>query len=127
MEARTLKTAVDNLKALGHPARLRMLALLKDGELCVCQVTEVLGLAPSTVSEHLSVLRRAGFIEERKEGKWVYYASTGHPGLQAICASLWQVLGQDATLSADAAKCAAIRRLLPSAECRSGDRLIDPS
>ena len=127
MEARTLKTAVDNLKALGHPARLRMLALLKDGELCVCQVTEVLGLAPSTVSEHLSILRRAGFIEERKEGRWVYYAPAGHPGLQAICASLWRVLDQDATLSADAAKCATLRGLPPSAEYRSGERLNDPS
>src|SRR5512146_2972049 len=58
-------------KAIGHPVRLRLLAMLREGPLCVCQMTVVTRLAASTVSEHLSELRRAGLLSERKEGRWV--------------------------------------------------------
>jgi ArsR family transcriptional regulator len=58
-------------KALGHPVRLRLLAALRTGPLCVCQMTVVVKLAASTVSEHLSELRRAGLLSLRKEGRWV--------------------------------------------------------
>lgn len=67
-----LRTLVDQLKALAHPLRLRVLALLGSGELCVCQVAEILQVAQSSVSEALTELRRAGFISERKEGRWVF-------------------------------------------------------
>ncbi len=67
-----LRTLVDQLKALAHPLRLRVLALLGSGELCVCQVAEILQEAQSSVSEALRELRRAGFISERKEGRWVF-------------------------------------------------------
>lgn len=67
-----LRTLVDQLKALAHPLRLRVLALLGSGELCVCQVAEILQVAQSSVSEALRELRRAGFISERKEGRWVF-------------------------------------------------------
>lgn len=60
-------------KALGNDSRLRILALLEDGELCVCQITGVLELAPATVSKHLSLLRGAGLIDSRPDGRWVYY------------------------------------------------------
>ena len=69
----TLPTLVDAVKALAHPGRLRMLAMLQGGDLCVCQMTAVLDLAASTVSSHLSDLRRAGLVTERKSGKWVHY------------------------------------------------------
>ena len=115
MAIRSLRDSVDGLKALGHPARLRILALLRGGELCVCQVTEVLGLAPSTVSEHLSLLRRSGFVEERKEGKWVFYALTEDPALEALCKALWPLLEGDAALKADARHCAKVRKLPLSA------------
>jgi ArsR family transcriptional regulator len=42
-------------------------------ELCVCQVTEMLGVAPATVSRHMSILQNAGLVESRKDGRWVYY------------------------------------------------------
>ena len=58
-------------KALANPARLRILAALEQGECCVCQLTAVLELAPSTVSAHLSELKRAGFLLDRKDGKVV--------------------------------------------------------
>ncbi len=60
-------------KALSDPNRVRMLLALRRGELCVCQITELFGFAPSTVSQHLAILRRAGLIESRKSERWVYY------------------------------------------------------
>ena len=50
-------------KALSDASRVRILMFLKDGELCVCQVVEMLNLAPSTVSEHMAILHRAGLVE----------------------------------------------------------------
>jgi ArsR family transcriptional regulator, arsenate/arsenite/antimonite-responsive transcriptional repressor len=60
-------------KALADPNRLRILLALRRGELCVCQITEMFGLATSTVSKHLSILHRAGLILSRKSERWVYY------------------------------------------------------
>jgi len=60
-------------KALGDESRVRILMALKNGELCVCQIIELLNLAPSTVSKHMSILKQARLIEGDKNGKWVYY------------------------------------------------------
>jgi ArsR family transcriptional regulator, arsenate/arsenite/antimonite-responsive transcriptional repressor len=60
-------------KALSDPNRVRVLLALRRGELCVCQITELFGLAPSTISKHLSVLQHAGLILSRKTERWVYY------------------------------------------------------
>lgn len=60
-------------KALSDPNRVRILLALKKGELCVCQITELFGLAPSTISKHLSILHHAGLILSRKTERWVYY------------------------------------------------------
>lgn len=68
-----LRDLVEAAKGLAHPARLRLLGMLATGELCVCQMTALLGLAPSTVSQHLSVLSRGGLVADRKEGKLVFY------------------------------------------------------
>ena len=68
-----LSGTVDLLKALAHPVRLRILAMLRGGELCLCQMTAVLDLAASTVSAHLGDLKRAGLVEERKDGRWVFH------------------------------------------------------
>lgn len=67
-----LRALVEQVKAVSHPLRLRVLALLEPGELCVCQVAEVLQVPQSSVSEALRELRRAGFVVERKEGRWVF-------------------------------------------------------
>lgn len=61
------------VKALSDENRLRALCALKQGELCVCQIIELLGLAPSTVSKHMSILRQAGLVRGRKEGRWMHY------------------------------------------------------
>lgn len=64
------------MKAVGDPTRTRILKLLESGGLCVCQVQAVLGLAPSTVSKHLTILKIAGLVQDRRDGKWVEYALT---------------------------------------------------
>ncbi len=61
------------LKMLGDPTRLKILRLLLDRELCVCQLVEVLGLPQPTVSQHLAKLRMTGLVAERKAAQWVYY------------------------------------------------------
>ncbi len=60
-------------KALSDPNRVRILLALRRRELCVCQITELFGLASSTISKHLSVLHHAGLILSRKTERWVYY------------------------------------------------------
>jgi ArsR family transcriptional regulator len=60
-------------KALSDENRVRVLMALNVGELCVCQIIELLNLAPSTVSKHMSILKQARLVEGEKNGKWVYY------------------------------------------------------
>ena len=64
-------------KALADENRVRALLALRGGELCVCQITELFSLAPSTVSKHLSVLFQARLVDSRKEGRWIYYRLPG--------------------------------------------------
>lgn len=61
-------------KALADPNRVRILKMLAGKTLCVCELQSVLGLAVSTVSNHLAVLKDAGLIKEEKEGKWINYS-----------------------------------------------------
>ncbi len=68
---------LDVARALSDPTRVRALLALRDGELCLCQIIELLGLAPSTVSKHLDLLFRAGLVERRKEGRWCYFRLAG--------------------------------------------------
>ena len=60
-------------RALADPNRVRIVLALRRRELCVCQITALFGLAPSTVSKHLSLLHHAGLIQSRKTERWVYY------------------------------------------------------
>jgi len=60
-------------KALSDENRVRVLLALRAGELCACQITELFGLAPSTMSKHMSILFQAGLVDSRKEGRWIYF------------------------------------------------------
>jgi ArsR family transcriptional regulator, arsenate/arsenite/antimonite-responsive transcriptional repressor len=60
-------------KALADENRIRVLLALRGGELCACQITELFGLAPSTMSKHLSILYQAGLVDSRKDGRWIYF------------------------------------------------------
>lgn len=64
-------------KALADQNRVNILLALENRELCVCQIIELLGLAPSTVSKHLFILKQARLVEDRKNGRWMYYRLAG--------------------------------------------------
>jgi ArsR family transcriptional regulator len=63
-------------KAASEPIRLRILALLSHGELCVCQLHGVLDAPQPTVSRHLAILRQARLVRTRRDGSWVHYSLT---------------------------------------------------
>lgn len=73
-------------KALGDATRLRIVALLAHGELCVCHLEKALGLRQSTTSRQLAVLRAAGVVEARRAGSWVHYGLA--PQTDALCKRL---------------------------------------
>jgi len=67
-----------SFKALGDPARLRLFALLGGHpEVCVCHLVDTLNIPQSTISRHLGVLRHAGLVSTRRDGKWMYYRLNG--------------------------------------------------
>ena len=115
-----LEVAVDRTRALGHPARLRALAMLRTGELCVCQITEVLGLAQSTVSTHLRELKRAQLITEHKEGRWVYFGLSTDPDARRWIDVALTSLEGDPQLDADDFLVAELRCLPVADLCRLG-------
>ncbi len=67
-------------KALASPIRIRVLKVLEGRELCQCELMGVFGLAPSTMSKHMSLLVAAALVTSRKEGRWVHYSLPVQPG-----------------------------------------------
>ena len=67
------KTRTDTMKALAHPTRLFIVDFLADGEKCVCEIVEQVGVDISTISKHLLLMKNAGLIESDKRGLNVYY------------------------------------------------------
>lgn len=106
-----LARAVQIHKAIGHPVRLRLLALLRGGPLCVCQMTVVVRLAGSTVSEHLSELRKAELIVERKQGRWVEYRLAESAVDDHVLDGIWPMLQNDPDIAADAVLVKELRRV----------------
>ena len=90
-------------KALADANRVRILCALLRRELCVCQIIEMLGLAPSTVSKHLSILRQARLLEDRKEGRWMYYRHPERPNalVKKVLVLLKTSLADDEQMKAD--------------------------
>jgi ArsR family transcriptional regulator len=99
------------MKALSDPNRVRILKLLKDGELCVCEIQDLLGLAQSTVSSHMKQLEKAGLVLRRRQGTWILYRLAGDAAAtyaKTILAHLTAWLEDDPELIA-------MRRRLPEA------------
>lgn len=89
-------SGLENLfKALADGTRLRILALLQAGEICVCDIHESLGLPQPTVSRHLAYLRKFGLVQGRKEGLWVHYrlAPLPDPVAQTVVDAVNHALG----------------------------------
>lgn len=108
-------------KALSDPNRVRILLSLRRGELCVCQITELLDLATSTISKHLSILNQAGLILSRKTERWVYYRLPDKSASVAVREALdWVLksLGKTEEAIADTAKLKNILKIDPVELCR---------
>ena len=118
MPASPLNQAAEVFKAAGHPARLRILSMLRTGGLCVCQITAVLGLAVSTVSAHLAELKRAGLVKERKDGRFVSYSVADDREARALLAQVWNLTTQDPRLESDARLVRSLRRVPVEELCR---------
>jgi DNA-binding transcriptional ArsR family regulator len=99
-------------KALSDPHRVRALMALRNGELCVCQIIDLLVLAPSTVSKHMSILKQAGLVDSRKDSRWVYYRlaedKNREQDIRKIINMSILLLEQDEQILADDAKMAEI-------------------
>ena len=86
----TLEELAEIASALGEPKRLTVLAMLSKGELCLCDLTEGLGISPSTVSNHMAILKRAGLVEARKDGRWMHFRlADTNPSRAAAQALSW--------------------------------------
>ncbi len=68
-----MKEYIRLMKALSDPNRVRVLKLLSQKELCVCEIQDLLGLAQSTTSKHMKILEDAGLVSSRKDGSWLIY------------------------------------------------------
>lgn len=107
-------------KAIGHPVRLRILAALRSGPLCVCQMTAIVKLAASTVSEHLSELRKAGLITDRREGRWVEYRLSDAALRDGTLEPIWTALEADPEAKADGVLTRELRKIPVDELCSVG-------
>jgi len=100
-------------KALSDPARVRALMAVRGEELCLCQLIELLGLAPSTVSKHMSLLQAAGLVKRRKEGRWAFYqidSGSASPQVRDALRWLLESLAQDPEILADESRLVGVCR-----------------
>ena len=93
-------------RALGDETRLRMVALLSHGELCVCHIEKALDLSQPNVSRQLGILRAAGIVDARRDGSWMYYALAPqeHESVKAMLGQLVGLFGAERAIRADHAK-----------------------
>lgn len=116
-----MKAFISIVKALADENRIRCMAALQDRELCVCQLTELLSLAPSTVSKHMSILKQAGLVESRKNGRWVYYQWPNRnltPDIRRTLAWLGEILNTQSELKEDHKRLQSILCIDPEELCR---------
>jgi DNA-binding transcriptional ArsR family regulator len=123
---RIVESRLDELvavtRALGDETRLRLLAACTGGERCACQLVELSGLAPSTVSKHLQLLRQAGLLMARKEGRWVHYRiprrSERTPPVEDALRLVQAAVKREPYLIEDAARLERILEVEPESLCR---------
>lgn len=92
-------------QALGDPTRLRILGLLLEGEVCVCDLHASLDISQPKASRHLASLRRAGLVAARRDGLWMHYrlAAPSEPAIAVVLEAVAAALRQVATVRRDAA------------------------
>jgi ArsR family transcriptional regulator, arsenate/arsenite/antimonite-responsive transcriptional repressor len=113
------------IKALADENRVRILMALGPKELCVCQIVELLGLAPSTVSKHMAILKQARLVDSRKEGRWMFYRRPRVDALveaKQITALVSKLLADDPRAREDAKRLKQILNMDRGALCRQQNR-----
>lgn len=109
-------------KALADENRLRAIGLLSGRELCLCQIIEVLELAPSTVSKHMSILQQARLVQSRKQGRWAYLKLADNDAPVEAMQALEMVLtslAEDKQGKADQKRLKAVLKIQPEELCRT--------
>ncbi len=109
------------MKALADPSRVRIVAALDGRELCLCQIVELLGLATSTVSRHVSILEQARLVDARKDGRWTYFrlaGEQGRPEASEAAALVLNTLAQDPQVRADSVRLKQILKSNPEKLCQ---------
>ena len=106
--------------ALADESRVRALIALARGQLCVCQIAELLQLAPSTVSKHLSIPWNAGLVQPQKTGRWMYYSIQSQPDPIARRALEWaqDAVRKDSRIIEDGRRLKVILKESPEELCR---------
>lgn len=114
------------IKAMADENRVRILLAVQGRELCVCQIVELLGLAQSTVSKHMSVLHQARLVEGRKEGRWMFYraAADADSAIEArvIAAAVSKCLAGNLRITEDAKRLKQIVKIDRDELCRRQNR-----
>ncbi len=83
-----MQKILEILKILSDEIRLKIVSLLAENELCVCELMDTLGMSQSRISNHLRILRNTGIIEARREGKWIFYSLARN----AMDKALWEII-----------------------------------
>jgi ArsR family transcriptional regulator len=104
-------------RALGDETRLRIVALLAHGELCVCHIEKALELSQPNVSRQLGILRAAGIVDARRDGSWMYYALAPqeHDAVKAMLDKVVALFGAERAIRADHVK---LRRSCGPSACK---------
>lgn len=116
-------------KAFSDPTRVRVLAALQRGEVCVCELSDAMELGQSTLSNHLQVIRQAGLVTTRKAGKWIYYALEPDqlPLIEAVFAHYQVGLRADRRLKRDAQRLERRFELREDGCCTIGSLQLTPT
>jgi ArsR family transcriptional regulator len=109
-------------QAIADPTRVRIIAALRRGELCVCELVDALEISQSTLSSHLQVLRQTGVVSTRKEGRWIYYSLTNQKKglIEAIFSHIQPQLDVDPRLRRDSQRIAGRLAIRENGRCILG-------
>ena len=103
MERLDVKPLVQVFRALADETRVRIVALLTHGELCVCHIEKALVISQPNASRHLGILKTSGLVDSRREGTWVYYGliTQADEVAQRIIGEFKRAFGRDTVLERD--------------------------
>lgn len=119
-----MRDKIELFKVMSEPNRVRILMMLLQKPLCVCEITAILGLTTATASNHLSYLRREGFIEDERIGKWVNYriaTNIENPIIKKLIEFLPEWFGSEKQILEDLEKLKSVDRYNITYTCSNGE------